>query len=81
MKLNDWHEREMKRNPAYAEAVADLQAMHGAAYEARGWRLRFAWWLGARLPFKRLPRWANNRLANFMWATPGFDYDPIEHRT
>jgi hypothetical protein len=36
-------------------------------------RLKVALWLAARLPLKWVPIWLNNRLADFMWATPGFD--------
>lgn len=36
-------------------------------------RLRIAKWLGRHLPFEWAPDWVSNRLADWMWRTPGFD--------
>ena len=40
-------------------------------------RLRIAEWLGHHLPFAWAPRWVNNVVAAWMWATPGFDVPQI----
>lgn len=79
MKLQDWHEREMQRNPGYAKAVREEEEQQRRAWMRHGVRLQCAEWLGEHLPFRWIPfeplsRRVNNRLARFMWDTPGFDF-------
>lgn len=78
MKLQDWHARQLERDPEYAEAVAYLDARRRFAREHPGLRLHVADWLGVHLPLRWIPfeplnRFVNNGLARSMWATPGFD--------
>ena len=63
----------MSRDPTYAILKRRVQERTAASqthdrvarFAAMKWRV--ALWLGAHLPFEWAPRWANNRLASWMW--------------